>query len=1090
MMKLTHATPTPPRRGVLHLATDRRAIGIASLLLGAALSGCGSGTPPLQLSGGTVGDLESQPPDPSIQSKHFVVDSSQGGLAGSVNIVSTYWGRIVDIIDSDTSFDSNGLPKPGSLQQKDMVIGENIQTDLVDFKLTTNPVTSVTTVQILHPYIATPPPGQPPGGTLYSNAFKKLELGIVQITPKGDSPADLPPFTLAPRNAALVVKFNDLIDANTITTSSVRLLTGNPPIVAMEPRILMDQNHGDLADFNGDGVLEFHTTRVIITPVVNDLDAAASNPPLPVNAIGLPASLTNNLPNVIVRIPTVPDASSGQTTVLSNPSGGHVAFTNNGPNDNSTPTMDVVRAFRSGNSADVHNGFLLDLEPPQVVGVQQAALNLPSAQDGLPSNGSNFRLAFVVPFCMSPVSPLKVGDVLRQSSTGVYAQITNVADPLSTQNVIIAGPNPTADKKYNYKIILTPTGGVQTLVLGATELSTVFNPTTDTHQACFVRFSSVVQEPAAGQPPLVGTDSSITVRFSEPMDPATIKAFDTQTVTRVASAPNAKQFVVGEISPSSDSKDFAYTHGITVGFPFAHMIGTSESYFLNLSSGPSGPTDLAGNPLQFPLPQIEFKIDPTAPTQSNAGVVLRFNSLAENPNGLDTAVPPILPDIRGQFLIDTAHGLLRPRSVTRFSAAADRTQPVPSVMVPFGPGVQTPLSGLGSKLQALWRYCDVGFGLLDETTTNVDVENIDWAPKGGSAIADHYTRFEMVLSHSFFLPDEISPPPNLLPLFPASGLVTLYASNYLDPTNDPPKVVHNRNLGYNLNPADLFLSEHGVPMVPWPLNRTIPMSQFAYYTWRDTSIQTVAGPNNGGAELAIVGAVGGGAPAGTFATGMIPTIGLPLLMEYRCFPDNEATGLNSFDISIATNSSPQPNFRAFSTGGVVGSTVHIKDPDLEDVADGGFNPNSTPPGATTPGVDNSFYIGQLDLVVRVSRAHTIWFETGSSSPTYSAPVVEPLPEDQPLGSQLLLSFRGATMVQGAGDPLLKDASQLDAYGDPQKVMGVPVGVVTFFHNDKTWKSSLSQLQGASLFQVRVTFLANSQTNLVPLLSALGFAFQL
>jgi len=169
--------------------------------------------------------------------------------------------------------------------------------------------------------------------------------------------------------------------------------------------------------------------------------------------------------------------------------------------------------------------------------------------------------------------------------------------------------------------------------------------------------------------------------------------------------------------------------------------------------------------------------------------------------------------------------------------------------------------------------------------------------------------------------------------------------------------------------------------------------------------------------------------------------------------------------------------------------VHIKDPDLETVATGGFNPNSNPPGATTPGVDNSFYIGQMDLVVRVSRAHTIWFETGSTgSPVYSAPVIEPRPEDQPLGSQLALHFRGATQVVGL--PLVSDASKITAYGDPSAPNGVPVGTVTFLNNDKSWKSSLSAIQGATFFQVRVTFLSNSQTNLVPLLSALGFAYKL
>jgi hypothetical protein len=1088
-MKLIHLGSTSCRHHID--PTSPRGIGAAcALIAGALLGGCGgSGNPPLELSGGSVGELVTQPSDPSIQSKHFVVDPSQGGHAQSFQIDRMYWGRLVDVIDSDTSFDSSGLPKPGVLQQKELVIGENIQTDLVDYKLTTNPVTSVTTVQILHPFLSNPPPGQPVGGTLYSNAFKKLELGVVQVAAKGASPSDLPPFTLAPRNAALVIKFTDLLDSKTITPSTIRTLTGNPPIVAFEPRVIPDQNHGDLSDLDGDGQLEFHTTRVIIGTTVSELEATSANPPLPVNAVGLPSSTTTNLPNVLVRIGTVPDSASGQTAVLSNPSGGRLSFTGNGPNDSASPTKDVVRSLRSGSSNDAHNGFLLDLEPPRVVGVQQVGLNTPVASDGIPVNGTNFRVLFVTPFCLSPVSPLKAGDVIRQATTGVYAQVSSF-DPLSTQNILIIGPNPTADKKYNYKIIQAPPAGVQTLVLGAAELSTVFNQATDTHQACFVRFSHLVSPPSTSQPPVVGTDSSVTVRFSEPMDPTSLKPFDTQTITRVTTAPNAKQFVVGSVDPSSNDKDFSFTHGVTAGFPFAHTLTQSESYYANVGGGNVSPTDLAGNPLAAALPQVEFKIDPQAATENNSGVVLRFNSLAENPNGLDLATPPVLPDIRGQFLIDVPHGLLRPRSVIRFAAAADRTQPVPSVMVPFGPGVQTPLSGLGSKMQALWRYCDVGFALLDETTTNVDIENIDWAPKGGAAIADHYTRFEIVLAHSLKLPDEIAPPPNLLPLYPNSGLIATYAANYLDVANDPPKVVHVRNLGYDLNPADLFASAHGVPMMPWPLNRTIPMDQFKYYTWRDTSILSLGGPLNGGAELAIVSATSGGAPTNTFPTGLIPTIGLPLLMEFRCFPDNEATGLNSFDVSIATNSSPQPNFRAFSTGGVQGSTVVIKDPDLEQVADGGFNPASNPPGNPTPGVDNTFYIGQLDLVVRVSRAHTIWFDTGSSgSPIFSSPVIEPRPQDQPLGTEVVVHVRGATSV--SGDPLLSNASQINAYGDPKKdANGVPLGTVTFLNNDKTWKSSLSQIQGAKLFQARVTFLCNSQTNLVPILSALGFAYKL
>jgi hypothetical protein len=1057
--------------------------------LGAVFSGCGSGTPPLQLSGGSVGDTIDQPPgDPSIQSKHFVVDASGGGLAGAVQIDKMYWGRRVDVFDSKTTLGNDGLPEVGDLQQKDMVIGENIQSDLSDFKLATNPVTSITTLQILHHYVTSPPTGQPAGGTSYHNAFQKLELGLVQVAPKGATPADLPPFTLVPRNSTLVIKFTDLLSMPSITGATVRVMTGNPPIVPFEPRILPDQNHGDLADFNGDGVLEFHTTRVLVECTVSELEAAASNPPLPVNAIGLPASLTSNLPNVIVRIPTKVDAAVGQTSVLVNASGHPVSFGNDGPNDPTSPTSDVVRACRSGSASDVHNGFLLDLELPRVIGVQQVGLNAPSAQDGIPNDGTNFRLVFVTPICMSPLSPLKIGDVVRQPVSGVYAQIFGLAPVGATDHIIIIGPNATADKKYVYQIIQSNTVGTQVLTVGAAELSTAFDPGLDSVPACFARFSNV------GTPPnqLVGTNAAVTLRFSEPMDPASLSPFDTQTITRVAANPTAKQFVVGAITPSSDFKEFSFVHDTAHGgYPFNHpMLGTADQYFLNLASGTTGPTDLAGNQLAFGLPQVSFTLDPNAAIQQNSGVVFRFNSLAENPNGLDTGNPPSLPDIRGQFLIDIPHGLLRPRSVVRFAAAADRTQPVPSIMVPFTLGVQTPLSSLGSKMQALWRYCDVGFALQDEGNTNVDVQNIDWTPVGGSAIADHYTRFEIGLAHSLYLPDEWAPPPNNFVVYQASGLVLTYAANLLDQANDPLRIVHDRNLGYNLNPSDLFASEHGVPMMPFPLNRTIPIDQYKYYTWRDTALQAVGAPFGDGVELHIVLQVTGQSQTTprVYTAGHVPTIGLPLLMQFSCFPDDAALGLNSFDVSIAANTSAKPNFRAFSTGGVVGSTVHIKDPDLETVADGGFNPASTPPGAATLPADNTFYIGQLDLVLRVSRAFTIWISTApltNGTVSFAAPIVQPAPEEQPLGTQVQLAFRGATGLAGTNATnVQKDASFLDAYGENSGV------AVTFLNNNNKWTSDVSQLTGAHFFQVRVSFIANAATNLTPLLSGLGFAYTL
>ena len=149
-------------------------------------------------------------------------------------------------------------------------------------------------------------------------------------------------------------------------------------------------------------------------------------------------------------------------------------------------------------------------------------------------------------------------------------------------------------------------------------------------------------------------------------------------------------------------------------------------------------------------------------------------------------------------------------------------------MIPFPQGVQTPLSPLGSKLQTVWRYCDLGFNITDETVYNLDVEGISWAPAGGNVVADFYTDFEMRLSHSNRLPDEIVDN-FLLPDWPNSGLrgagqqySANIANNFgaLDENiNLAQRVMHPRSLGYTVSPVNLFLSSSGIFMLPFPLNQ-------------------------------------------------------------------------------------------------------------------------------------------------------------------------------------------------------------------------------------------------------------------------------
>jgi hypothetical protein len=628
-------------------------------------------------------------------------------------------------------------------------------------------------------------------------------------------------------------------------------------------------------------------------------------------------------------------------------------------------------------------------------------------------------------------------------------------------------------------------------------------------QGCFVRFAPG-NTPGSGSPGAgVKTTAQVLLRFSEPMDPTTVSAFDNMPILRVdpaVAAPTARDYVIGAVAPSADLKEFKFTPVVE----FKHTIGSAnDRYWINVGSGVTGPTDLSGRPIASALPAVLFTIDPNEPTFTNGGLVFRFSSLDElSADGK--------PEWRGQTVTDLTSGTLSPRPVGRLRTTCDRSVLIPGAMVPVPTGIQTPLSGMGSKLQALWRYCDVGMGLTDESAFNVDVEHLYWSPAGGNVVADSFNLFEVRLSHTKVLPDESFDPIANAAIFPGSGLTDVFDNNLLDSTNDPQSIVHPQALGYVIDPAAKKFSATGASTVmPYPLNETVPVSQYKYYTWRDTSLlaKGAVDPNMPGAEVPINVAISGTGIAGCpftniFGENPAPSIALPLLMEFRCFPDASALGLNALDVNSA-NPAPlsRPNFRAFSTGGSNSSGQQVQiNPDLEGQAHGGFNPSSVPPGGATPGLDNTVYLGEMDLVLRISRMHSIWLDSGLNAPNYLAPVIEPSTANQPLGTSIDLAYRAATVMTPPTAGIATDATLIDAYGNPTLCPFTPTmthpcnftpcglngttttGIPTFLNGSATWHSSISEINSAKLFQVRVTFVSNTDTNLSPTLSALGFAF--
>jgi hypothetical protein len=962
----------------------------------------------------------------------FVADAHSGGQATRVHLLEMSWGRLVDVYDVDANGATNPLPV-----LRDVVVSESAVTGGAGFRFETSPVRHASRITILEPHDA-----PSTGGESFESILRRVTVGG-PVLPRHDDGSALPPFSVVARDATLVVRFDDLLEdgpaARGDLHETVRLLSGYPPVTPQSARIVFDPSHGGIA------AGKFHSTRVLIDFTVSGEEALSLPIFVPINPVGLPPSaLSSPQPNVSVHLPVRTDEEGGQFPTLTNLAGRGLEAT--GPTD--LGSGDVVRAFRSGSVDDVNGGRLLDLSQPHLVGNWDARIEDARA-DALGPTGRGFvvTLRFTTP-CRTAAharDALEIGGELYE--------------------VREEGPEPDGEGRLTgvrlLRLAEQPLSSAESL-LGAVRFLTRFRPD-EVNPACWITFS-----PGPESPPASGVDSHVTlrVRFSEPMEPGSFRAFDSFRMFRRSIADEqaiSRNLVVGVVRPEQDLLEFDFIPR----FPLAN---DSSVYRVELASGTKGVRDLAGTPLTGSFGSAIFELAAGQPVVRNGGLAMNF----------ETELAPAGTTVfRGQAKLE--NGILRPRPVSFVTHHADQSHSIPRMMQTLGFGVQTPLSPLGSKLQALWRYADFGLQPLDERFFNLDVIGLYWSPEPGHATSDFYPAFEMRMAHARFLSDEIASPSGFGALYPLSGLVGApapFTDNILEDPRGGQIVVHPRQLGYRVNPADLTLTERGTPLMPFPWNRSGgPTTSF---TWRDTSVLARGGPNGVGIPLDIESnppLTGSAAKAGE-----VRTIGLPLLWEIRCYPSAQGLGQNPFAILLASPGLPNPNFRAFSTGGVdvTGSVVTV-DPDLELVAQGGFNPSSFPAGRRTAfSADSAFYIGGIDTVVRLSRVVTIWMDTGSQSPRFAEPVVEPRVQ---IGStSIVTEFRGADGFSADAGNAAFDAARLDPYGDPE------LGTV-FFHGDGTWRADIRDLDGARFLQARFTFVNDVARELSPELDSFGVAFE-
>ncbi|MEM9382669.1 MAG: Ig-like domain-containing protein, partial [Planctomycetota bacterium] len=1064
----------------------RRLAALTVALAGAALSGCGGGEAAPQVPG-------SGPVDTG--DSFFFTEPNFSGNATSVRLNGVQFGRLVQLFGLDD--EDRRVPMGDNF-----IISQGLRSDSLNYELEFNPVTGQETLTILRD--VTDEAGRAQFIALAGEAGGDLDT--IQVQDLG-----APLLSMMPRNAAIVLRFDDLLAPQSITDRTVQIVTGLPPSLPFEGRVLPSQFYGGVGN---DG--NFYPTRVVVDLTISEIEAFASPVPLIVNAIGLPPSLVVGSSNAQLRIPTRTYPAVGITQVLTNLSGSPLAQVGNGPSDLGAVTRPITRAFRSGGRADLisdpFNGFLRDEQRPVVVGSTPLEVTERPSQIGGPqSRRFNLpRIAFGSTTCSSPP---EAGDVIQQpgvilvveadGNPPINGETTNVLVQLAVFPSTWAGP-----------------GDFEIFGLGPATYDTAFDPITDQFRSeCFVSISpqpeGFPELPSTG----LSTGSILSFRFSEPMDPLSLTAFDSVTLTReplptTGNLPTS-DYIVGRVSQTADLLGVTFIPDQ----PLAHEEGATEDYFLTLADETSAfpPRDLAGNVVQT-LPEIPTLIDADEATQRNGGRVSRFTSIDEEP-------PFDKPEWGGQLLVDPLRQLIRPRPVIRSQVVIDENQAIVRQMTQFPPGVVTPFSTFGSKMQTLWRYADCGFSLTDSQNINIDIESLNWAPVGGVVTPDAFSEFEIRLAHSRFAPDEIIDPASLFPRFQNSGLRPGFEENLLP---GPPQVtVHPRQSGYVVDGAELFQTTAGTTLIPFPLNRNIPADEFVYYTWRDTSIRERTGQQTSGVDPeSYLLALGIGLPAQPYyRPNEIQTIGLPLLMEFRTFPDENAVGLNGWVLNLAVNSSSRPYFRAFSTGGVNqgGANVFI-DPETQASANGGFSPGTTPPGGITFGRDNTLHTGAIDYVTRISQVHSLWFESpieGEAAFTtrrYNPPTLEPALADRPPGTDIGLNYRGAFEIEFLGnDPTAnppqpspgylldndqddngivdytEDAFTLDLYGDFYNEVDAPspnhdsnamnLGL-NFLPAEvlDDWRETVADIADARFYQVRVTFRSNAATNQSPELS--------
>lgn len=656
---------------------------------------------------------------------------------------SVEYGRLVDVYDLN-----------GNLIKTDIVIESAITND-ANYQFSINPLTdqSKVTIQFAE------------GTAQFDAAYAALDDGLSTLPIKGSTgfggAPSTPPFPQIPRNAALKLSFNNPVNSSTVNGNTVQIFQGHPTNTTFPARYIVDTDNPKI---------------LIIDSTISSYDQSVEGGTP--NLQGFPRGISEGLANLKISIPTV-SSFGGQFPVLRDTANNLLDPTADDPVENNA----VVRVFRSALPGDTSVGeFLPDPVLPQLVAYGR--INVCDATEV----SGKLRVTYSFKTSSSASDSLEsgechlipgVGDVFVQGDA--FGTIESSADIQSVTD----GDTGCSGSSGPYTVDLTMVNGAITTGVAQTRHIYVQSAASadDEKKPCFLDYSIAPEflsvDTLGAQ--VVGLDpnTEITLHFTKPMNPATLKANDTVILGNVNLDPGlaanvASSFgmetgpnngsvtrgslVPAELSISGDLKSVTiqpvnplrndnYGSACTAG-DFA----TNNSHYLHLILGSSGLTDLIGNPLNEldtgasfagnltgTSPKraysasdfFVFFIRPACPgtgetSLGSSGLALRFNTpdLVEDATAGNQV-------IGGQFSNVTT-GQVSGRPVQRFSRVINKNLDPNSIvtidlMADFGAlgqvnnspvtPLRAPLLPQGCRMLSMYRYLDVGFTSGD---TNAD----------------------------------------------------------------------------------------------------------------------------------------------------------------------------------------------------------------------------------------------------------------------------------------------------------------------------------------------------------------------------------